>query len=123
MAIVTCRNCGNPVSDKAERCPKCGHRVEASTISGYTPTPTTQRPANYMVWAVLTTIFCCLPFGIVSIVKANNVNKLFDRGDYAGALQASSSAKTWAVVAAIVGAIFNLIVFFGAVAEESGTYY
>ena len=29
-----------------------------------------RRPDNYLVWAILTTILCCLPFGVVSIVFA-----------------------------------------------------
>lgn len=112
MAIVICKNCGNPVSDKADACPKCGNKVIASA-------PIVQRPANYMVWGILTTLFCCLPFGIVSIVKANSVNKLFDKGDYTGATKASESAKTWAIVSAIVGIIFSVIYFIIAIATES----
>ena len=42
-------------------------------------------PPNYLVWAILTTIFCCLPFGIVSIVFAAQVNGKYAGGDYAGA--------------------------------------
>jgi hypothetical protein len=51
---------------------------------------------NYLVWSILTTIFCCLPFGIVSIVYAAQVNGKLAAGDYAGALDASRKAKTWA---------------------------
>ena len=29
----------------------------------------TQNIPNHLVWAILSTLFCCLPFGIVSIVK------------------------------------------------------
>ena len=35
------------------------------------------QPNNYLVWAKLVTIFCCLPFGIVAIIKANKVNTLY----------------------------------------------
>ena len=35
------------------------------------------QPNNYLVWAILVTIFCCLPFGIVAIIKANKVNTLY----------------------------------------------
>ena len=33
------------------------------------------KPSNNLVWAILTTICCCLPFGIVSIVYAAKVRK------------------------------------------------
>ena len=36
-------------------------------------TATPQVPNN-LVWAILTTLFCCLPAGIVSIVYAAQVN-------------------------------------------------
>ena len=59
------------------------------------------RPDNNMVWAILSTILCCLPLGIVAIIKASNVNSLYDRGDYAGAEEAAKSAKSWAMWGAI----------------------
>lgn len=30
MALITCKNCGHTVSDKAEKCPKCGYPVRLS---------------------------------------------------------------------------------------------
>lgn len=67
-------------------------------------------PPNYLVQAILTTIFCCLPFGIVSIVFAAQVNGKYEAGDYAGAVDLSSKAKTWAWVAFGVG--LGLIVLY-----------
>ncbi|CAN5739464.1 hypothetical protein BH18ACT11_BH18ACT11_24340 [soil metagenome] len=51
---------------------------------------------NYLVQAILTTLFCCLPLGIVSIVYAAQVNGKLAAGDRAGALQSSRNAKLWA---------------------------
>lgn len=53
-------------------------------------------PANYLVVGILTTIFCCLPFGIVSIVYAAQVNSKWFSGDQEGAMNASKNAKMWA---------------------------
>ena len=53
---------------------------------------------NHLVWAILATIFCCVPTGIVAIVYAAQVNGRLDAGDYEGARSASDSAKTWAIV-------------------------
>ena len=65
-------------------------------------TPPTHVP-NYLVQAIVVTILCCLPFGIVSIVFAAQVNGKLGAGDYAGALDASNKAKTWAWVSFWVG--------------------
>jgi hypothetical protein len=54
------------------------------------------------VWAILTTLFCCLPFGIASIVFAAQVDSKYNAGDLAGAQRASENAKKWAIVAAVV---------------------
>lgn len=62
------------------------------------PTQTTP-PPNYLVWAILTTILCCLPFGIVSIIYAAQVNSKWVGGDYEGARLSSKNAKIWAWVA------------------------
>ena len=75
------------------------------------PTPDTLRNVpNYLVQAILATICCCLPFGIVGIVFAAQVNGKLAAGDYAGAMQSSSMAKTWCWVSFGVGILQNLVV-------------
>lgn len=55
---------------------------------------------NYLWQSIVVTIFCCWPFGIPAIVYAAKVDSLRARGDIAGAMAASASAKTWCIVAA-----------------------
>ena len=80
---------------------------------------------NYLVQAILVTIFCCLPFGIVSIVYAAQVNSKLAVGDYAGAVEASQRAKTWAwwsfgvVVAGVVAYLAFVVVFFAVAAASN----
>ena len=62
-------------------------------------------PDNHLVAAILTTLFCCLPLGIVSIVKSSQVNQKWQSGDYQGAMEASEEAKTWWKRSLIFGAI------------------
>ncbi|WP_037310495.1 CD225/dispanin family protein [Amycolatopsis orientalis] len=62
-------------------------------------------PNNNLVWAILTTILCCLPFGIVSIVKSTQVNTLWAQGQPAAAQEAADAAKKWAIISAIVAAV------------------
>lgn len=52
-------------------------------------------PSNYLVGAILATIFCCQILGIVSIIYAAQVNSKWQAGDFDGARQASRNALTW----------------------------
>ena len=54
-------------------------------------------PQNYLVWAILSTLFCCLPLGIASIVFAAQVNGKYQAGDHAGAQESSEKAKKFAI--------------------------
>jgi hypothetical protein len=80
------------------------------------------QPDSYMVWAILSTLFCCLPFGIVSIINASKVDSLYAAGNYAGARVASESAKKWATWAAGAGLIVLLgYILLGIVAAGSSS--
>ena len=71
------------------------------------------KPENYLVWAILSTVCCCLPFGIVSIVYAAKVDSLYTSKQYEAALEASGKDKMWAHIAAgsgvAVGIIYGLL--------------
>ncbi len=56
---------------------------------------------NNLVWAILATLFCCLPAGIVSIIYAAQVNNKLAAGDVAGAQESSEKAKKWAIYSVI----------------------
>jgi hypothetical protein len=59
--------------------------------------------SNYLVWAILTLVFCWLPGGIVATVYASQVNGKLSAGDYDGALDASRKAKKWCWISFGVG--------------------
>ncbi len=63
------------------------------------------KPNNYLVWAILSTLFCCLPLGIASIVFAAQVDGKYNSGDYVGARDASEKAKKFAMWGAIAGLV------------------
>lgn len=72
---------------------------------------TQMRPiSNNMVWAILSTLFCCLPLGIVSIIHAAKVDGLVAAGNYAAAQEAADKAKSWAIWAA--GAFVVLLILY-----------
>jgi hypothetical protein len=81
----------------------------AESYKAPTAAPLPPMPDNYLVWAILTTVFCCLPLGIVSILQANKVSTLYASGDYAGAQKASAEAKKWALWGTIIGPILYII--------------
>ena len=58
---------------------------------------------NYLWQSIVVTILCCWPFGIPAIVFAAKVEGLKSRGDIAGAMAASASAKMWCKVAGGLG--------------------
>jgi len=82
-------------------------------------------PPNYLVWAILTLIFCCWPLSIASIVFAAQVNGKYSAGDLTGAQESSRKAKQfalWSAIAACVlyGLLIALLVV-GAVAGSNSS--
>jgi hypothetical protein len=73
------------------------------------PVPGGAQPDNNLVWAILCTVLCCLPIGIVSIVKSTQVSGLWAQGRYAEAQQAADDAKKYAIWGAIAGAVVLVI--------------
>jgi predicted secreted protein len=83
--------------------------------------PAGSPPPNYIVWSILTTLFCCLPFGIVSIVYAAQVNNKWALGDVAGAHDSSQKAKRFAIWSALTSVILAVLVIVLIVALSVGT--
>ena len=67
------------------------------------PTQPIRTVPNYLWQAIVVTILCCWPVGSPAIVFAAKVDDLAARGDVAGAVAASNSARTWCWVAFFVG--------------------
>lgn len=72
-------------------------------FGGYPP-----KVPNYLIQAILVTLFCCVPFGIVAIVYAAQVNGKVALGDMEGAWRTSRSAKNWAWISFGVGLLINI---------------
>ena len=135
-----CPNCGAQNSEDATYCANCGHELQKIETPGMDVPPPPQAPPqpemqtsyapqssqpdvpNYLVPAILTTVFCCLPFGIVSIVYAAQVNGKVAAGDRAGALESSRNARMWAWISFGSGLVlivgYLIIVVIGAIAQS-----
>lgn len=66
-------------------------------------------PETHLTKAILITIFCCLPFGIASIIHASRVSSSYVLGNYDYALEQSRKADKWANIGLIVGIVYYLI--------------
>lgn len=58
--------------------------------------------------SIVATVLCCLPFGIVGIVKASQAKSAADLGNGQLASQRASEARTWTLVAVGVGLVANI---------------
>jgi Interferon-induced transmembrane protein len=67
---------------------------------------------NYLTQAILVTLCCCVPFGIVAIVNASKVNTHLARGEYEQAIQASQEAKKWCWIGFVIGLIAGPVIFY-----------
>jgi len=69
---------------------------------------TSEKPKTYLAIAIITTLFCCLPLGIASIVFSSQVEKKYKAGDITGAQIASKNALIFSVIAIVTGVLFLL---------------
>jgi hypothetical protein len=108
-----CRKCGTKNDDNAFKCVACGEILQQIQQIG-APVPSVP---TYLTQAILVTLFCCQPFGIVSIVYAAQVNSKLGAGDYAGAVLVSKKARTWCWLSFGIGLGWMVIwLFFGILA-------
>ena len=124
---MRCTSCGTEGVEGARYCHSCGRRLpeqpeprfgapsSGQQQSDLRSTPpfgaerTVHSVPSHLVWAILATLFCCLPAGIVSIVYAAQVNGKLAAGDLEGALRASNSAKTWTLISVALGLVAGVI--------------
>lgn len=82
--------------------------------TSYSPNPQQQmsmlKPSSNLVWGILCTCLCCLPFGIVSIVYASKVDSYWAIGLYNDAVDASRKARNWALWGAVLSFIAGFLI-------------
>ena len=123
---MNCPKCGASTPDLVAACAQCGYSFYGpSPNAPITPPPpqpqsyaqpvAAQNVPNYLVPAILVTILCCLPFGIVALIYASQVNGKVATGNVYGAMEDSRKAKTWVIVSLATG-ILPMILIFAAIA-------
>lgn len=118
---VKCKHCGEYVGQ--ENAQPQAHHCAPGQPQDQKPLP----PNNYLVWAILVTIFCCVPFGIVSIVYASKVDTAYGMGNYDEAYRLSRQAKNWMNASWITGLsvaiLYVIFVFVIGVGAASSAYW
>ena len=84
--------------------------MEQNNFEQQVSTPMPPKPDNNLVLAIICTICCCLPLGIVGIVKASKVNGLYYAKQYEAANLAAQEAKKWSLIGIGFGYQHNLLV-------------
>ena len=108
---MQCTKCGAAVNGGAGFCPACGTPVPANgtPVAANQAAPAGVAVPNYMVWSILSTLFCCLIGGIVAIVYSSKVNTKLAQGDIEGAKAASKAAKGWNIANLVVGFVLPVL--------------
>lgn len=66
-------------------------------------------PPTYTIWAILATICCCLPAGIIALVFSASVSSKYYARDYEGARKASERTEMWIIASIVLGVISNIL--------------
>ena len=110
---AVCATCGLELKPEARFCTNCGAATDPATsgrvVHQRGPVLQPAYAPNHLVEAILVTICCCVPTGIVAIAYAAQVNSKLAAGDYAGAVRDSNSAKTWCYVSLVLGIIVGIV--------------
>ena len=114
-----CANCGKEIPEQSAFCPGCGKSVQGAEAPVEVkpvvqPAPTEVIP-SHLALGIITTLLCCMPLGVVSIVYAAQVSGLVSAGKIEQARSASRSAKGWGIAALLVGlaSILLYVIFYG----------
>jgi len=67
------------------------------------------KPNSNLILAIFTTLCCCLPFGIVAIIKASKVDGLYLSKQYQAAQAYADDAKKWSLIGIGVGLAGSII--------------
>lgn len=89
-----------------------------------------QKPVNwvpYLVLSIISTLCCCLPFGVVGIVFSAKINSSMTAGNLEEAQNNAKMAKIWIIVSFAIGIltwlIYMILIVTGAVSGSAYYYY
>lgn len=103
-----CKYCGAKIEDNAAVCASCNAKIDEPT-QVCTPKPQVQ---TYLLPAILLTVLCCNPLGIIAIVYAAQSSKMVAAGDIQKALASARKAKIWCWITLVTGLALNIYITF-----------
>lgn len=89
---MNCPQCRAENAGDRFRCAACGAWLREKPPLGV-------EAPSYLLPAILCTLFCCVPFGIVAIVYAAQATSKAEAGDVAGAQYSAEKARMWCWIA------------------------
>ena len=123
-----CSACGKPLQTPQSSCPSQPNAqqqadsakplIDFLSLPSYLdpkPKPNAQQTCydsnmpisvpNYLVYSILVTVFCCIPFGVVAIYSSNQVNTKLAVGDIQGAMTSSQNARKYCIISFVIGIV------------------
>lgn len=89
-----------------------------------------QKPVNwvpYLILSIISTLCCCLPFGVVGIVFSAKINSAMLAGNLEEAQNNAKIARIWIIVSFAIGLltwlIYMVLIVTGAVSGSAYYYY
>ncbi len=91
--------------------PEVGQQVGQAQIAyAQSPVISEHEAPDHFVLAIMVTICCCFPFGLLGILESNECRSARQRGDRDAALQHSRAAKKFSMIAIGCGIALYIIV-------------
>lgn len=90
-------------------------RQPAAPRPNPTPTPSTPpafrppMPPTFMFWAILSTLCCCFPAGLVALFFSMSVSSRYYAGDYEQAARNSRNTEIWIIISIVAGIVFGAL--------------
>lgn len=109
---MRCKSCGQEIDDGMAYCQYCG-KCQTEPPPPCAPGAeevNCEEVKTYLVWAILSTLFCCLPFGILAIIYSSKVTNCLALRKFPEARQASKTAKNWVIASVVASVVGNLLI-------------
>lgn len=110
-----CPKCGKDNPKENRFCAACGTMLSQQAqqnFGSFSQNNPMKEVPNYLIPAILVTLFCCIPAGIPAIIFAIQVNERLARNDYEGAVKSSYTAKLFCWIGFGLGFIIFLTYVF-----------
>ena len=107
-----CHQCGNELNPQTLFCPRCGVAVRGKNSSKNT-SANVEVP-DHLLGAIVVTVFCCFPLGVMAIVFSVLSDSRKRDGDIKGALAAARTADVCidlSMQLGIVGALIGIAIY------------